>query len=273
LQFFGLTVTARLRAIANETLGIIADGYYVHADAGLVTIDAPLAAAVAGTRLFLPYDPLPVSDQAATAAEFEVADETTLSAARRLGPGTGALVFASARNPGGGFLSGAQAQEEDIVRSSALYPCLRAVPEFYDFHNQQKDLRYSDRVILSPSVPVFRDDRGGLLASPYPVTFLTAAAPNFGALIRNQPHQLDSVPQVLRRRAQRILAVAAAHGVRQLVLGAWGCGVFRNNPEEVAEAFALALGVVDRFDRVVFAVYDRAPGNPSYRAFVKVFGR
>ena len=91
----------------------------------------------------------------------EVTNETSLSAARRMGPDAACLVFASAKNPGGGFLSGAQAQEESIARSSALYPCQTAAGEFYSFHRRQGDLRYSDRVIYSPHVPVIRGGRRG----------------------------------------------------------------------------------------------------------------
>ena len=77
-----------------------------------------------------------------------------MEAGRRLGPGTAALVFASARNPGGGFRTGARAQEEDVARASALVACQLTVPAFYDHHRSHPDLRYSDRVIHSPDVPV-----------------------------------------------------------------------------------------------------------------------
>jgi uncharacterized protein (TIGR02452 family) len=196
--------------------------------------------------------------------------ESTLVAARRVGGDAACLVFASAKNPGGGFLGGAKAQEEDIARASALYPCLLTAPDFYAFHRDQRDLRYSDRVIYSPGVPVFRDDKCMLLDRPYLTAFLTAAAPNLGAIVRNQPEHAADVPAILRRRARRVLGVAAAHGHRTLVLGAWGCGVFRNDPAAVATAFAEALRAVDRFDRVVFAVRDGLPGTPVYAAFESI---
>ena len=163
---------------------------------------------------------LPSRDAEPGAGAVEVTYESTLQAAHRLGSGAACLVFASAKNPGGGFLGGAKAQEESIARSSALYPCLLAVPEFYAFHRAQRDLRYSDRVIYSPGVPVFRDDKGNLLDQPHTATFLTAAAPNLGAIIRNQPEHAADVPAVLVRRARRVLEVAAAHGHRTMVLGA-----------------------------------------------------
>jgi uncharacterized protein (TIGR02452 family) len=77
------------------------------------------------------------------------------------------------------------------------------------------------------------------------------------------------VPAVLTRRASRILAIAAAHGHRSLVLGAWGCGVFGNDPAVVADAFAAALRANPWFDRVVFAILDRQAGSPARAAFLR----
>jgi uncharacterized protein (TIGR02452 family) len=263
-------VSARLTAVASSTVEILDRGGYTSPAGSWVDLGPDVIAAVAGTRLHLPTDPLP-SPGPAAAPTVEVTLESTLEAGQRLGPGTAALVFASARNPGGGFLRGAKAQEEDIARASALYPCLRSVPEFYAFHRSHDDLRYSDRVIYSPDVPVFRDDAHALLDLPYRLSFLTAAAPNRGAIVANQPHLVDSVAAAVQVRAERVLRVAAAHGHRALVLGAWGCGVFANSPGVVAAAFRSALAQVPAFDRVVFAVLDRTGSGPTYRAFVDAF--
>lgn len=201
----------------------------------------------------------------------------TLQIMRRLAGGpVGCLNFASAKNPGGGFLGGAQAQEESLARSSGLYQCLLAAPEFYAFHRGQRDLRYSDRIIFSPLVPVFRDDDGELLAQPYLVSFLTAAAPNAGALGADHPHAA-TLPGVLAVRAAKVLAVLLAGGQRRVVLGAWGCGVFRNSPDTVAAVFARHLrpggAFHGRFEQVTFAVLDRAPGTPTFAAFARALAR
>lgn len=262
-------MSTRLRAIARDTLDILDAGAYVNSHGETVPLAEPVRAAVAGTRLHLPDAPLDTPPVGGPPARIEVTGESTLLAARRLATDgeVAALVFASAKNPGGGFRTGAQAQEESIARASALFPCLTAVPEFYEFHRQQRDLLYSDRVIHSPRVPVFRDDKGRLLDAAHQVSLLTAAAPNLGAVVRNQPGDVDRVAPALRARARRLLAVAAAYGHRRLVLGAWGCGVFRNDPATVAEAFDLALADADGwFDQVTFAVLDRADG-PTYTAF------
>ncbi|WP_091652853.1 TIGR02452 family protein [Micromonospora pallida] len=264
-------MSGRLREIARQTVAIAESGRYRNGAGADVVIGGAVRAAVAGTREYLPDEVLAVGDAEPGAGKVEVTYESTLQAAYRLGAGAACLVFASAKNPGGGFLGGAKAQEESIARSSALYPCLLAAREFYAFHRGQRDLRYSDRVVYSPGVPVFREDKGNLLDQPYTMSFLTAAAPNLGAILRNQPEHAADVPAVLVRRARRVLEVAAAHGHRTIVLGAWGCGVFRNDPATVADAFADALHVVDRFDHVVFAIRDGLPGTPVYRAFMERF--
>ncbi|MFE9689536.1 TIGR02452 family protein [Micromonospora sp. NPDC005806] len=267
-------MSTRLRAIARDTLDILDAGRYVTAHGATVHLADRVHAAVAGTRLHLPDDPLPTPAAGGPAPRVEVTRESTLLAARRLAADgdVAALVFASAKNPGGGFRTGAQAQEESIARASALFPCLTAVPAFYDFHRTQRDLLYSDRVVHSPRVPVFRDDKGRLLDATHSVSFLTAAAPNRGAVLRNQGDDADRVAPALRTRARRVLAVAAAYGHRRLVLGAWGCGVFRNDPVTVAEAFDLALADAPGwFDQITFAVLDRVDG-PAYAAFAARFG-
>ncbi|WP_305787338.1 TIGR02452 family protein [Symbioplanes lichenis] len=243
-------MSSRLKAMGREAVEIAERGSYRDPAGADVTIDA--TSAVAGTRMYGPEVALSPAAYDGEVA-IEVTGESTLAAARRLGGDVAALVFASARNPGGGFLNGAQAQEESIARSSALYPCLLAAREFYEYHRAHAELTYSDRVVYSPGVPVFRDDRGELLPDPYLVSFLTAAAPNLGAIRRNQPQLAASMPEILRRRAGRVLEVAAAHGHRRVVLGAWGCGVFGNDPVVVARAFAEALRERP-FERVVFAV-------------------
>jgi uncharacterized protein (TIGR02452 family) len=261
----------RLGAIARGTIAIIESGGF-RSPAGVeVRLADDVAKAVAGTRHYLPDDEIPVPTTPPVAPTVEVTNESTLVAARRLGGDVACLNFASARSPGGGFLTGARAQEESLARASALYACLAAVPEFYAHHRAEPDPRYSDRVIYSPGVPVFRGDDGVLLDEVYKVAFLTAAAPNAREIARDRPRHLTSLPATLRARALRVLRVAAAHGERRLVLGAWGCGVFGNDPAVVAQAFADALRRCDRFDHVTFAVLDGQPGAPTHRTFVEAF--
>jgi uncharacterized protein (TIGR02452 family) len=258
-------MSSRLRAIARDTVEISERGSY---STGSSEVPIAVTPAVSGTRLHLPGDALSLPAPGEP-ARVDVTNESTLEATRRLGGDIACLVFASARNPGGGFLNGAQAQEESVARASALYPCLLAAGDFYRYHRAHDDLTYSDRVIYSPRVPVFRDDRGNLLPEPYEVSFLTAAAPNRSAILRNQPERAEGIPAALLQRAARVLHVAAAHGHRRLVLGAWGCGVFGNDPAVVAETFRVALRDNPYFDHVVFAVLDRQKGTPTLAAFAE----
>ncbi|WLW50441.1 TIGR02452 family protein [Streptomyces sp. YU58] len=267
-------MSARLRGIAHETERIVAAGSYRAPNGREVPLAEAVGAARDGTRMYGP-GPVDVAPFAAATTLIEVTGESSLEAARRLAGPVAVLNFSSARNPGGGYLNGAQAQEEALCRASALYACLIGVREFYDHHRAHRDPFYTDRVIHSPAVPVFRDDRGGLLDEPYTAGFLTAAAPNAGVVRRTAPEREPELPRALAARAERVLEVAAAHGYRRLVLGAWGCGVFQNDPAQVAGAFRDLLGPGGRFagafEHVVFGVLDRTRGAVVREAFVRAF--
>ncbi|MGW7279889.1 TIGR02452 family protein [Streptomyces sp. NPDC054844] len=267
-------MSARLRGIAQRTEQIVTAGSYRAPDGREVPIAAAVETARDGTRMYGP-GPVEPAPFAAVRTAFEVTGESSLEAARRLGGEVAVLNFASARNPGGGYLNGAQAQEEALCRASALYTCLLRAREFYDHHRAHRDPFYTDRVVHSPAVPVFRDDRGRLLDEPYTAGFLTSAAPNAGVVLRTAPNRAAELPDALAARAERVLETAAAHGYRRLVLGAWGCGVFRNDPAQVAGAFRGLLGPGGRFaaafERVAFGILDRTPGGTVREAFARAF--
>ncbi|MEV8592566.1 TIGR02452 family protein [Streptomyces sp. NPDC052012] len=271
-------MSARLRDLARETERIVAAGRYRAPDGREVSLRAAIDAARAGTRTHGP-EPVPVPPLRPVGTRIEVTGESSLQAARRLASGPdghpAVLNFASARNPGGGYLNGAQAQEEALCRASALYTCLLRAPAFYEHHRTHRDPFYTDRVIHSPGVPVFRDDRGRLLDEPFTAGFLTSPAPNAGVILRTAPERARELPPALAVRAERVLETAAAHGYRALVLGAWGCGVFRNDPAQVAAAFRALLEPGGRFAgafaHVVFGILDRTRGQAVRTAFDSAF--
>ncbi|MFD7291701.1 TIGR02452 family protein [Streptomyces sp. NPDC059897] len=270
-------MSARLRELARSTERIVGSGEYAADGGRVVTIGAAVARARAGTRMYGP-DPVPVPPiSPVDRTDVEVTGESSLEAARRMtgerSEPVAVLNFASARNPGGGYLNGAQAQEEALCRCSALYACLTEVPEFYAHHREHRDAFYTDRVIHAPAVPVFRDDQGRLLDVPFEAGFLTSPAPNAGVIAQRTPERVHEIPAALAARAERVLEVAAAEGYRRLVLGAWGCGVFRNDPGQVAEAFRTLLEgrFAHHFEQIVFAVLDRAKGAPTRAAFESAF--
>ena len=200
---------------------------------------------------------------------IQVTNETTLGASRRLVEGGSkplALNFANGIQPGGGFCGGARAQEEVLCRSSALYRSLVG-DEMYAFHRLRPRPDSTDWAIYSPDVPVFRTDEGTALEQPWLLSILTCAAPYAPTIGR--PEAAD----LLQHRIQRVLAVARAYGHTTLVLGAWGCGAFGNDPHRTAIDFREALEVDfnGAFREVVFAITDWSPERRFLGPFRDVF--
>lgn len=256
------------KQMGTETVEIVDRGWYKTNLLRQVDIAAQVAACLEATRLYTPAELNELLANQFTSAhetEFEVENETTLSAARRHVVEHGrartlCLNFASAKNPGGGFLGGSQAQEESLARSSALYASLVTQDTYYEVNRGCRTALYTDHMIYSPAVPVFRLDDGSLLAEPYLLSMLTSPAVNAGAVTTNEPENKSRIRPTMASRIAMVLAVAARHGYEHLVLGAWGCGVFRNDPDEIAELFAEALldggAFRGQFASVSFAVLD-----------------
>jgi uncharacterized protein (TIGR02452 family) len=266
--------------MARETVAICEVGFYKVASGERVDIAADLTRAKAGTVLYS-SEKLPSLTKQGTgpATRFEVRNETTFQALTRLdgsGGHVACLNFASAKNPGGGFLNGSLAQEEALACASGLYPCLLTAPEYYERNRANRSTLYLDLIIFSPLVPFIRNDAGALLEKPILASVITAPAPNAGAIAQNEPANLRHVESTLRRRTELVLRTAVAHGVEHLALGAWGCGVFRNDPRVVAGIFAEFLltpgAFANAFTSVTFAVLDRTAEQETYRAFAETFG-
>jgi uncharacterized protein (TIGR02452 family) len=267
--------------MAKETVAICEAGWYSAPSGTRVNIADALTSAKDGTILYMAEK----SPVARTSAErrpgtVEVKNETTFQAIERLAASErehiGCLNFASAKNPGGGFLNGSLAQEEALACASGLYPCLLKAPEYYEKNRLNRSALYLHAAIYSPLVPFFRTDAGVLIEKPVLASVITAPAPNAGAVAINEPHNYKQVEPMLKRRAELVLAIASAHNVQHLVLGAWGCGVFRNDPRIVARIFADLIGSENkfrgRFKSVIFAVYDRSENLATYGAFKGQFG-
>lgn len=241
-----------LAAMATETIRLLEeDDLFFEGDR--ISVAALLAEEKKQIRYF-PYARLrgiwstDKAKEAATGSQINVTTSSSLEAiARAAGTRTAVLNFASARKPGGGWRTGAVAQEESLCRASTLGLLLesdKAAP----FYEEPPPIVYSHRVLLCPNVLFFRDDSGAI-TEPTTVAVLTCAAPNLSG---EKPQGID-ISKLLDVRARGILAIAWLLGYRRLILGAWGCGVFKNDPVLVARAFKKGLSEFP-FAEVEFAI-------------------
>lgn len=268
--------------IAQDTLTVLERGYYRNRLGEKVAVGDAVSAAVAGSIHYSSEQLRRLVDADGSAqrfdTRFEVRNESTLAAARRLlSEGCDEVLclnFASARNPGGGFLGGSEAQEENLVKSSGLYPCIERMQALYELNRRTSFCAYNDDMIYSPRVPVFRDDDYGYLDQPFLASFVTAPAVNRGAVARNEPGRLGELEGIMLGRIAKLLSLALHHGHKTLVLGAWGCGVFGNEPATMAAWFARLLrddaAYVRAFETVCFAVLDRRQDG-TFAAFQAQF--
>ncbi len=195
------------------------------------------------------------------------------------------LNFASSVSPGGGVVTGEQAQEECICRLSTLYFALsdkETAGRFYDYHWElirkgEMNRRNRDDIVFTPDVIVVRDEADNEKMMPedkrYKVDVITCAAPDVrktGEVSEYCPSE-DELLKVFEIRWRKILAVAAKHKADVLILGAFGCGVFANPPELVVKAFNNVAGEFRyHFKTVEFAVYTTDKESRNYKAFTGI---
>ena len=294
------------KAIARETLEIMRQGYYLlpaaktaskPSDASSASvgkridilddmkhsIDASLLISPAeGEKLLKKYEK-PGKDiekstdgRRKTKHKITVENLAAVAAIRRLHEegkaSIGVLNFASAKNPGGGFLNGAMAQEESLAASGTLYRALTRHEEYYRKNRAQSSMMYTDYAIYAPDVIFFRDENFRLAAEPVKASVLTLPAVNMGQILLKgeDPQQAEAA---MKRRMKLALCIFAEQGANHLVLGAYGCGVFRNDPRKIAAWWQTLLeeGMGDYFDSIFHAVLDRSRNQECIRAFEQFF--
>lgn len=254
-------------SVSKETLAVIKQKHYLSLNGNKVDISSVLNESINNTVFY--QNELPFEEYEAINPLIEVTEETTGQAARRYaisGKDIVVLNFASARNPGGGFLSGAMAQEEDLCRCSGLYSCIKNKPIFYNNNILCDNTYYTDGIIYSPKVPFFRDEHLLFMEEPFLASVITAPAPNVRSMENLDKNELYTI---LCRRAYKILQVAAANNHKNIILGAWGCGAFGNNAEMVSKVFMEALQLVPAFENVCFAIYENSVEKPIFEIFKK----
>lgn len=182
------------------------------------------------------------------------------------------LNFASAKNPGGGFINGAMAQEESLAASSCLYNTLIAHETYYKNNRACNTMMYTNHAIYSPDVVFFRDGAFRLLEQPVTASVLTLPAVNMGQVLL-KGEDAASAKQAMRERMKLALAIFASQKCPHLILGAYGCGVFRNDPEDVAAWWQELLEnhFPDTFRTVIFAVLDKSASRSCIMPFQDIF--
>ncbi len=254
------------KSIAEETLQIMKQGYFYNSLEEKIDISKSMELAINKTVCYSPEmsDALLIESwNAKNISEFNVTNESTFDCVRRLvkegEENVLCLNFASARNPGGGFLGGSQAQEESLARASGLYPTLTKCEEYYQTNRKMKSCFYTDYMIYSPKVPMFKKEKGDNLDQALAVSIITAPAVNTGVVQQREPERIGEIELVMKRRIAKVLAISANHGHRVLVLGAWGCGVFRNDPEKMAVYFkeVIESKFKNHFQKIIFAIYSK----------------
>lgn len=219
---------------------------------------------------------------------YVTTNRTMEAAADYYGNKIAVLNFASATTPGGGVRKGSSAQEEALCRVSNLYLCLTDKKLWESFYQKNRDAKnniHTDDIIYTPDVMVIKnDDYKTLQESDYfRVDVITCAAPNLREVPANsfnkdegEPIQLsdEELYKVHYKRAIKIMEVACANNVEVLILGAFGCGAFRNNPTVVAKAYKDAVEHFRHaFKEIEFAVYCPPKDPTNYNEFRATFNQ
>ncbi len=189
------------------------------------------------------------------------------------------LNLANAIHPGGGVRRGAKAQEEDLCRKSSLLLSLEsrnALP-YYEYNRSLHSDMGSDAIIINPQVEIVKDENGDLLPETVIVAVMTCAAP----MLRNGMGGMSQseYEALMYRRITGMLKTAAYLGYQHLVLGAFGCGAFRNDARVVSDLFYKALKEFDydgmkekdMFRRIDFAVMDTSDDQYNFKEFSRNF--
>ena len=196
--------------------------------------------------------------------------------------------FANAFHAGGGVTKGSSAQEECLCRTSTLYPLLyrRTLRDsFYKHHHDLNTPKATDSLVYTEGVIICKTDEDLPKRMPredwVTVDVITIAAPDLrdksnihAPLVNGGTYMNDAELFGYHvKRAIHMLTCAAAKGADILILGAFGCGAFRNDPEVVARAYKTVLQEFPKvFRQIEFAVYCPPGGSKNFDVFNKVFG-
>lgn len=197
----------------------------------------------------------------------------TVVKARRENPNAkiAVLNFSSFKHPGGGFMTDMLAQEESLCYCSNLYWELnKHRNDFYAVNSSMLNSGlYADRAMLSENISFVASAPENYLPNKEICTadVITCAAPNLNYMMRRGRHWDKEVLQAVRDRIRYVNSILAGRNYDIVIYGAYGCGVFRNDPDFVARCFKwdLQQNYPNSFSRVIFAIPDKSSKN--YLAF------
>lgn len=235
--------------------------------------------AISSNRVYPEGYIAPLSNRNEEAA-IHIETSTTFAVAKKyinLGK-VAVLNFANPENPGGGVQNGAMAQEECLCRSSNLFPCLNAenvFEEYYHYHRRKKSRTFSDRLIYTAGITVFKDDKEvpELMDESgwFSVDVITCAAPY---LEKGRYVNQEYLFRLLKKRIKNIFEAARDNHVDVIILGAFGCGAFHNPPALVAQAFRhviFAENYQKDFRKIVFSIKPTGTNCPNVSEFIGQF--
>lgn len=232
------------------------------------------------TYIFKENDYPEYSSSETAFAEISVVNEKTIISAiknrRKYSDYKIALLnFANPIKPGGAVESGFMGQEEELCRCSTLYKVLNdksVCGEYYDYHERNKSNISTDSLIYSEDIIIVKSDEKEPIrmdSEEYiKVDVITMAAPYCGNEDRNDKIDDATLYELHVKRARHMMAVAAYKGVDVLILGAFGCGAFKNNPTVVAKAYGRVTKEFSKcFKCIEYAVYSQSKDNNNYEIF------
>lgn len=295
------TKYSNLKLVALETLNKLQKGYYENENNQKVNIEDMISYCIQNTRAYEQNYKYSKPKKPATknSNNIEISLETTIGAGYRLVVQEGfektvVLNFANPFEPGGGWLRGAPTQEESIIRCSSLISSLTQSingefneelktkdiiingkkyknPVNFYLHNLEieppKNMLASDYMILSPDVPVFRDDRYNFLPQPFNLSVITSPAvlkKYYLQKTTNEKKDNKIINQAMLERIRKIILLAIQEGYDAIVLGAYGCGAFGNDSKDVSKMFKDVLvneGLQNYFKKITFAIF--SPRNKT----------
>lgn len=255
----------RIKEFCN-TVELVNQGYYI-TEAGAKRCFCNPSAMVSGTVFY--EREFRVKCPFVGHAAIEVWNEDCLAVGIKLvaeGYNPAILNMASRRNPGGGVINGAGAQEETLFRRTNLFQSLYQFAPYANQYGVRKspkqyplDRNYGG--IYTPGATIFRESEARgykLMDEPVRMSFISVAGMNRPDLTPSgmiAPWLVEPVKNKMRT----ILRIGLRHGHDSLVLGALGCGAFRNPPAHVARLFHEVFEepeFKDKYRFIVFAILD-----------------